>query len=234
VAGEKRAVKFSFIAGHAEQKTFPLGFMCTQLGVTRGGYNKWLKRGECDRVKEDRELTAIIEDRFKVLHGNPGVRRMRAELASLGRRVAQKRVLRLMQAAGLSGRHPASTGRRSVDCPDTTAPDLIGRKFTATRMNEKWCGDITEVKTLKGVVYLATVMDLYSRRIVGYAFSGNNNTTLTIAALSNALKNRRQPRGVIFHSDRGSNSPPTATRREVPPPHTNSWNTAQRKKSPDP
>lgn len=205
VAGARKSVRFDFIAGHAARKSFPVDFMCGQLGVSRSGYDKWLNRKECHRDKEDRELTAIIRDRFKALRGNPGVRRMQAELASLGRRVSPKRVNRLMRAAGLSGRYPASTGRRAGGGEDALAPDLIGRDFTATRVNEKWCGDVTEVKTLKGIVYLATVMDLYSRRIVGYAFSENNNTTLTIAALSNAHKNRGYPRGVIFHSDRGSN-----------------------------
>jgi putative transposase len=205
VAGEVKSLRCDFIARHAKNTSFSIDFMCVQLGVSRSGFNKWLKRKECHRVREDRELTAIIRDRFKALHGNPGVRRMQAELASLGRRVSPKRVHRLMQAAGISGRYPARSGRPAGDGQTASAPDLIGRNFTAAHKNQKWCGDVTEVKTLKGVVYLATVMDLYSRRIIGYSFSEKNNTTLTIAALSNALKNRGYPPGVIFHSDRGSN-----------------------------
>jgi putative transposase len=205
VAGEKREMKFSFIAGHAERGTYAVVFMCEQLGVHPSSFYVWRNRGDSDRMNEDHELTVIIRDRFQVLRGNPGVRRIHAELAALGRQVSTKRVHRLMCAAGLVGRHPAPTGRRRGTCPAGSAPDLIGRKFTATKMNQKWCGDVTEVKTLTGIVYLATVMDLYSRRIVGHAFSDRNNTALTVSALRNAFMNRGKPRGVIFHSDRGSN-----------------------------
>jgi putative transposase len=205
VVGEERDVKFSFIADHAARKEFPVTFMCRELGLPRASFYEWENRQESQHDKEDRELTLIIRDRFTALKGNPGVRRIHAELAALGRRISSKRVHRLMRAAGLAGRHPAPSKRRSTPCAAASAPDLIGRNFTAEAKNQRWCGDVTEVKTLKGIVYLAVVMDLYSRRIVGHAFSHHNNTQLTIAALRNAYERRGQPRGVIFHSDRGSN-----------------------------
>src|SRR5674476_475837 len=104
--------------------------------------------------------------------GNPGVRRVRAGLAALGHLLSHKRVWRLMRAAGLQGRHPKAWKRTTVhgDWP-VSAPDLIKRDFTAVGPNRRWCGDITYIKTWEGWAYLATVIDLYSRKVVGYAIA---------------------------------------------------------------
>ena len=130
---------------------------------------------------------------------------MRAGLAARGYRLSHKRVWRLMKVAGLRGRHPKAWKRTTIggDKP-VSAPDLIGRAFFAEQPNEKWCGDITYVKTWDGWAYLATVIDLHSRKLVGWAIANHMRTPLVTAALDMAIF-LRQPTGkVIFHSDRGA------------------------------
>jgi transposase InsO family protein len=137
----------------------------------------------------------------------PGVRRVRAALEALGHKVSHNRVYRLMKRLRLQGRHPRAykkttrPGKKLVD-----APDLVKRKFTADGPNQKWCGDVTYIKTWDdGWAYMATVIDLYSRKLVGWAISDRNDTPLIVAALKNAIANRKPKGKVIFHSDRGSN-----------------------------
>jgi transposase InsO family protein len=136
--------------------------------------------------------------------GNPGVRRMRAGLAALGHLVSHKRVHRLMQAAGLRGRHPKAWKRTTIggDKP-VPAPDLIGRDFTAALPGTRWCGDVTYIRTRDGWAYMATVTGLHSRAVVGWAVAGHMRTSLVTAALDMALAARKPAAGVIFHSDRG-------------------------------
>ncbi len=146
----------------------------------------------CERERTDAELTDIIRVIHTELDGNPGVRRVWAELVTRGVRVGHKRVWRLMRAAGLRGRHPRAwkkttiAGQRPVD-----APDLIGQDFTAEQPNTRWCGDITYVRSVEGWVYTATVIDLHSRKVVGYAVAGHLRTSLIIEALTAALLTRR-------------------------------------------
>ena len=178
--------------------------MCAQLGVVRQGYYRWLASGPSQRERTDAELTEQIREIHAELHGHPGVRRVWAELVVRGVRVARKRVWRLMQAASLRGRHPRAwkrttvAGQRPID-----APDLIGQDFTAEQPDTRWCGDITYVQTVDGWVYTATVIDLHSRTVVGYAVADHLRTSLIIEALAGALVTRKPPGGVIFHSDRG-------------------------------
>jgi putative transposase len=151
-------VKYAAIADWADAKEFPVTFMCDQLGVVRQGYYRWLVEGPCERERTDAELTELIREIHRDLHGHPGVRRVWAELVVRGVRVAAKRVWRLMQAAGLHRRHPRTwkkttvAGQRPID-----APDLIGQDFTAAEPNTRWCGDITYIQTVDGWVYTATL-----------------------------------------------------------------------------
>jgi transposase InsO family protein len=178
--------------------------MCAQLGVARQGYYRWLSDGPSQRVRTDGELTEQIRQIHADLHGHPGVRRIWAELVVRGVRAARKRVWRLMKAAGLQGRHTRAfkrttvAGQRPID-----APDLIGQDFTAQTRDTRWVGDITYVATVDGWVYTATVIDLHSRKVVGYAVADHLRTSLIVEALAAALVTRRPPAGVIFHSDRG-------------------------------
>jgi putative transposase len=198
-------VKFAAIADWAASKSYPVSFMCAELGVSRSGYYAWRNAGPSQRSKDDATLIAVMKDLYAKARGNPGVRRMRAGLAALGYHLSQKRVWRLMKLAGLRGRHPRAWRRTTIggDKP-VPAPDLIGRAFFAERPNEKWCGDITYVKTWDGWAYLATVIDLHSRKIVGWAIADHMRTELVTAALDMAIAARRPPAGVIFHSDRGA------------------------------
>lgn len=165
----------------------------------------------------DVALIEVIKHHFTALAGNPGVRRMRAELAATGHRVGHKRVWRLMRAAGLQGRHPKAWKRTTVPGErPVPAPDLIGRDFTAQRANQKWCGDITYIKTWNGWAYLATVIDLYSRKVVGWALDTHMRTDLVTDALTMAITHRRPRSKVIFHSDRGTQYKRNTHRRISP------------------
>jgi putative transposase len=198
-------VKFSAIADWAASGEYPVSFMCRELGVSRSGYYAWRTAGPSQRSKEDTTLIAIMKRIHARARGNPGVRRLRAGLAALGYRLSHKRVWRLMKAAGLRGRHPRAWKRTTIggDSP-VPAPDLIGRAFHAEQPNQKWCGDISYVKTWDGWAYLATVIDLNSRKVVGWAIADHMRAELVTAALDMAITHRQPPAGVIFHSDRGA------------------------------
>lgn len=179
--------------------------MCFELGVSTSGYYAWRGRARSDRELADEALTAQIQAVHKELDGNPGVRRTWAQLTASGWRVSRKRVHRLMRAASLQGRHPKAwkvttvAGEKPVN-----APDLIKRNFTATEPNTAWCGDITYIKTWDGWAYLATVIDLHSRALVGWALDTHMRTSLVTDALDMAVDRRQPKMPVIFHSDRGS------------------------------
>jgi len=179
--------------------------MCQQLGVTEQGYYAWLKRPVSKHEQEDAELLDLIVYLFGKLRGNPGRRRVWAGLVALGRRVSPKRVHRLMTIADLAGRHPRAWRKTTIrgERPNY-APDLLKQDFTATEPNQKWCSDITYVRTWDGWAYLATVIDLHSRKVVGWALAHHMRTDLVEDALRMAI-NRRKPSGsVIFHSDKGT------------------------------
>jgi transposase InsO family protein len=178
--------------------------MCAQLGVSRSGYYAWRAAEPSQREKDDSALIAVMRLVHEQARGNPGVRRLRAGLAALGHLVSHKRVHRLMQAAGLRGRHPKAWKRTTIggDNP-VSAPDLIGRDFTAAHPGTRWCGDVTCIRTRDGWAYLATVTGLHSRAVVGWAVAGHMRTSLVTAAPGMAITARRPAAGVIFHSDRG-------------------------------
>jgi putative transposase len=198
-------VIFAAIADWAENNEYPIDFMCTELEVSRSGYYAWRTRPVSHRDLTDIDLTARIRRIHTAGHGNPGVRRIRAGLAAEGIRCGLNRIWRLMRAADLQGRHPKAWKRTTIKGEKpVSAPDLIGRNFTAPAPNIAWCGDITYVKTWTGWAYLATVIDLHSRTVVGWAIADHMRTSLVIDALDMALARRSPPAGVIFHSDRGT------------------------------
>jgi putative transposase len=199
-------VKFAAIADWAEAKEFPVDFMCQQLQVSRSGYYRWVAAQDeplGPRAAADEQLTTLLVSLHTHLKGNPGVRRLRADLAVLGHRVSHKRVWRLMRAVGIVGRHPKPWKRTTIPGEQANAPDLVGRAFTAPAADFTWCGDITYVRTWTGWAYLATVIDLHNRALVGWAIADHLRTDLVIDALQMAITDRRPGPGVIFHSDRG-------------------------------
>jgi transposase InsO family protein len=198
-------VIYAAIADWAAADAYPVDFMCRQLDVSRSGYYKWRGHRPSAREQADQTLRQLVKKLFAVLN-KPGVRRLQAELRVRGWQVSKKRVWRLMRLCQLAGRHPRTRKKTTIqsDRPQV-APDLVGRQFTAEQPNQKWCGDITYVKTWRGWAYLATVIDLYSRKLVGWAVADHLETSLVIDALAVAVASRR-PDSVIFHSDRAVTS----------------------------
>jgi len=188
----------------ANQATHSVGVMCRLLKISRSGFYAWLERPMSERDRTDLMLTGKIEAihrRSKGVYGSPNIH---AELADdHGIRVGRKRVARLMRAAGLRG----ATLRRYVVTtqPDLQAPraiDLVERRFYSEGPDRLWVADITYIPTWSGFLYLAMVMDVYSRRIVGWAMETHLRTELILAALNMAIT-QRKPTTVIHHSDRG-------------------------------
>jgi transposase InsO family protein len=178
---------------------------CELLKVSRAAYYQH-RAGPSRRDREDAELTAQIQAVYEESKGRYGAPRIHAELRRQGRRHGRKRVARLMRSAGIRGRAPRRWTKTTV--PDRAAAaraDQIRRDFTtdAAKINSRWCGDITYIGTWEGWLYLATVIDIASRRIVGYALADHLRTELVASALANAVAARDPAPGVIFHADRG-------------------------------
>jgi putative transposase len=174
------------------------------LGVSSSGYYAWRKRCRSARSRANVALTErimAIHDRSRATYGAP---RVHAELRALGLSCGRKRVARLMRVAGLVGCHrrrSVITTRREPAAP--VAPDRVNRRFAATIANVLWSADITYVPTWAGFLYLAVVLDVFSRRVIGWAMADHLRTELVVAALDMALWNRRPGPGVIHHSDHG-------------------------------
>jgi putative transposase len=187
----------------ANQAHYPVATMCRVLGVSPSGYYAWRRRALLPRMRADAELTERIRTIHERSKGTYGAPRVHADLAEAGVRVGRKRVARLMQAADLQGvsrrRRPRTTQRQPAAPP---APDLVQRDFTTDGPNRLWVADITYVATWAGFLYLAVVVDAWSRRVVGWAMADHLRTELVLQALEMALQQRR-PVGVIHHSDHG-------------------------------
>nr|MDQ2877423.1 IS3 family transposase [Actinomycetota bacterium] len=196
---------FAAIAGWVESEEFTVEFMCAELNVSRSGYYAWRGRAPSARSVRDTELSMLITVLHATSRGNAGVRRIHADLAQLQRRVSRKRVHKLMRTAGLQGRHPKAWKQTTIRGHDPVpVPDLLGQDFTATAPNQRWVGDITYIKTWEGWAYTATVIDLFSRKIVGWACADHMRTSLVTDALTMAMTHRNPTGPVIFHSDRGT------------------------------
>ncbi|HEX8767698.1 MAG TPA: IS3 family transposase [Jatrophihabitans sp.] len=182
---------------------------CELLKVSRSAYYAHAgarAAGGTRRQREDADLVERIHHHHTTSKGRYGAPRIHADLTAEGRRHGRKRVARLMREHGILGRH-RRRGRRTT-IPDPAAgerPDLIGREFGVDpeQVNTRWCGDITYIRTRAGWLYLATVIDLASRRVVGWAVADHLRTDLVEDALRQAVARRHPPHGVIFHSDRG-------------------------------
>jgi putative transposase len=207
-------VKFTFIRdldkgerGKPRDDRIPVSLMCEVLGVSRSGFYAWLRRAESDRAKEDMELTEIITKIHDEHQGRLGVDRLVAELARLGRRHSPKRVRRLARAADLSCVHPRPYRATTVqeDAGGDGLVDLVGRDFVPDGPNRLWFTDITYIRTWCGWAYLASIVDGYSRKVVGWSVDGHMRTSLVADALRMAI-DRQQPGigDVVIHSDRGS------------------------------
>jgi putative transposase len=196
-------VKFAWI--QAEKARYPIQKLCRWLGVTTSGFHAWCKRPESARAQRDRTLTVLVRASFDASKQRYGSPRIHEDLLAQDERVSRKRVIRLMQAEGLKAR-----GRKRFKCTTINDPalpvaaNLLNRQFTAEAPNRRWVGDTTEfVIGERTKLYLAAILDLYSRFIVGWAISPVNDRHLTINALEMALKRRAPAAGLLHHSDQG-------------------------------
>ena len=189
----------------ARQSIYPIRTMARVLNVSASGYYAWRKRPVSARATADADLTRRIRTIHARSHCIYGALRIRAELRAEGQAVGQKRVARLMRNARLTGvsrrRNAPTTTRRHPD--HRPANDLVRRNFTADGPNILWLADITYVPTMVGFIYLAVVLDAWSRRVVGWSFSADLKTRLVLDALDMAVAVRK-PVNVIHHSDEGS------------------------------
>ena len=188
------------------QADYPIATMCRVLGVSSSGYHAWVKRRPSRRAETDAVLIAAIRVAHTASRGTYGAPRVHAELAAKGISVGCKRVARLMTQAGLAGVSRRKFVVTTVKDGGRQAPDLVERNFTAEAPDRLWVADITYIPTWAGFLYLAVVLDAFSRRIVGWSMATSLAKQLVIDALNMALVTRR-PRGVIHHSDQGSQIP---------------------------
>ncbi len=187
------------------RKQYPVRMMCRVLKVSRSGYYAWRVRPESHRAKADWQLTRVIRRLHADSNGVYGAPKMRAELNDEGYPCGRHKVARLMRIAGLTGcpkRRFKVTTKRDPSHP--VADNLLEQDFTAEGPNERWASDITYLSTHQGWLYLAVVMDLYSRRIVGWSMSRWISRHLAIDALNMAMSQRVPQSTLIHHSDRGS------------------------------
>ncbi|GAB3971219.1 hypothetical protein GCM10029978_045990 [Actinoallomurus acanthiterrae] len=198
--------RWDFISAHAER--FGVQRLCRVLGASRSGYYRWIVGAPARAARQAAEAALVAE--IRGIHDEHkhayGARRVHAELRASGRPVNRKRVARLMGEHQIVGRHLRR--RRRTTIPDRLAPpapDLVQRDFTAARLDEKWCGDITYVQVGGSWLYLACVLDIRSRRVLGYSMASHMRAELVTDALAAAVATRGgSVTGVIFHADRGS------------------------------
>ncbi|MGI5211828.1 IS3 family transposase [Plantactinospora sp. CA-290183] len=198
---------YRFIA--AEKTAYPVRLLCRLLGVGHSAFYQWLRAGRqrvVDRKRHDQARVDVTRRAWSEHRGVYGTRRLTAELHDRGHRWNRKAVARLMHLAGIEGAHRRRRGKaRRKSATPATAPDLVQRQFTATAPNRLWVADISYLRTCEGFLYLAVVVDAYSRRVVGWAMTDHLRTELILDAVGMAIQHRRPaPEQVIHHSDRGT------------------------------
>ena len=204
---------YPFIEAENAHQRATVSRACRLLQVSRAAYyahRATTAAGGSARARADAALSERVITVHQLSRGTYGAPRIQAELAAAGHRHSRKRIARLLAQAGRAGRAPKRWRTTTVPDPAaTTPPDLIGRAFATSTaaVNSRWCGDITYINTWQGWLYLATVLDLASRRVVGWACADHLRTELPEQALRVALAQRRPAPGVIFHSDRGCQYP---------------------------
>lgn len=191
----------------SEEGNFPIGKMCHWSVVSRSGYYRWRNRPDSATARWRADMAHLVQEIFTFHESTYGYRRITAELRRQGHPIAEQTVRSLMRELNLVTCQVKSTGPRTTipaaDAEDT--PDLVRRNFSSDRLGAKLVGDITYIHTWQGWVYLATVLDCYSKMVVGYAMADHMRTSLITEALSMAVKNGHTTAGeTIFHSDRGT------------------------------
>jgi putative transposase len=197
-------VRFAFIAKH--RGIWPAGWLCGALGVSRGGFYAWLTRPPSPRTRADEELTGKVRASFLASDRTYGARRVWHDLLADGVSCGLHRIERLMRQQALRARPrrrclPPDTGTRSMTA---VAPNVLDRSFQAPTPNRKWVADFTYIWTAEGWLYVAAVVDLFSRRVVGWSMSATMTAQMVTDALVMAIWRRGKPDALLHHSDRGS------------------------------
>jgi putative transposase len=197
-------VKFSFVAKH--RGIWPAGWLCGALGVSRGGFYAWLTRSPSARARSDEELSAKVRASFLASDRTYGARRVWYDVLAEGISCGLHRIERLMRQQALRARPrrrrlPCDTGERSTSA---ISPNVLDRTFEAPSANRKWVADFTYIWTVEGWLYVAAVLDLFSRRVVGWSMSATMTAQLVTDALVMAIWRRGKPDALLHHSDRGS------------------------------
>jgi putative transposase len=201
---------YQFIEAH--RREFPVQTICQVLEVAPSGYYEWLLNPISNRAKEDARLLRLIRASFVASHGIYGAPRVFLDLREAGETCSKHRVERLMRENGLRAMHGYRTRHIPVSKPAVLIPNLLKRQFTVTAPNRVWVTDITYIRTWQGWLYLAVVLDLYSRRIVGWATRATIHRELVLDAILMAVRHRR-PRRTLIHSDQGTQYGSDAWRR---------------------
>jgi putative transposase len=197
-------MKFGFVAKH--RSIWPVAWLCEALGVSRSGFHAWLRRGPSARSIADEELTTKVRASFIASARTYGARRVWRDVLADGASCGLHRIERLMRTNALRARPrrrglPKDKGERSIAA---VAPNALDRQFTADQPNRKWIADFTYVWTAEGWLYVAAVIDLFSRRVVGWSMKADMTAQLVTNALMMAIWRRGKPDALLHHSDRGS------------------------------
>jgi putative transposase len=195
---------FSFIAKH--RAIWPAAWLCGALGVSRGGFYAWLTRPRSQRSRSDEELTTKVRASFMASDRTYGARRVWRDMIEEGEPCGLHRIERLMRQEALRARPrrrrlPSDTGERSINA---ISPNVLDRAFEAPSANRKWVADFTYIWTAEGWLYVAAVVDLFSRRVVGWSMSAAMTAQFVTDALMMAIWRRGKPQALLHHSDRGS------------------------------
>lgn len=195
-------MRFGFVAKH--RGIWPVNLMCEALGVSRGGFYAWLTRPRSERSRRDEQLGGLIRQSFVLSDRTYGARRVWHDVLAQGQSCGLHRIERLMRALGLRSRPrrrglPKDRGERSA-----VAANVLDRQFQADGPNQKWVADVTYIWTAEGWLYTAAVLDLYSRRIVGWSMQASMTSQLVVNALMMAVWRRGKPVSLLHHSDQGS------------------------------
>jgi putative transposase len=186
------------------REDYPVRVLCEALEVSVSGYYQWRKRPMSQHCREDVRLTEQVKKAFHANRRVYGSPRIHAELQAQGIRCGEKRVARLMQEQGLAARRPCHRTVTTHSDPEANvAPNLLQRDFKADQPNTKWVADTTYIWTTEGWLYLAVVLDLFSRMVVGWSMAAIQDTALVTQALHMALARRRPQAGLLHHTDRG-------------------------------
>jgi len=203
-------VKYAFIKAH--RREFDTAVMCRLLDVSRSGFYEWLRKPLSDRALEDQRLLGLIRAAYTASYGVYGAPRIFLDLREAGETCSKHRVARIMRANNMKALHGYRAPRYARGHTSLLTPNTLQRGFTVQRPNKAWVTDITYVRTWEGWLYLAVVIDLYSRRIVGWSTKPTMARELVLDAILMAVR-RRKPKNALIHSDQGSQFGSDAWRR---------------------